>query len=44
MPAAMALEIFDLAPIPLYNDDVRRVGYPRPRKLSASASRRRMRC
>lgn len=30
MPEAMALEIFDLAPIPLYNDDVRREGYPPP--------------
>ncbi len=30
MPEAMTLEIFDLAPIPLYNDDVRREGYPPP--------------
>ncbi len=26
----MTIEIFDLAPRPLYNDDVRREGYPRP--------------
>jgi len=30
MPEEMALEIFDLTPIPLYNDDVRREGYPPP--------------
>jgi chromate reductase len=27
-PAAATLEIYDLAPIPLYNDDVREQGYP----------------
>lgn len=30
MPETMTLEIFDLAPIPLYNEDVRRAGYPAP--------------
>lgn len=25
---AMAIEIFDLAPLPMYNDDVRNIGYP----------------
>jgi chromate reductase, NAD(P)H dehydrogenase (quinone) len=29
-PAGMEIEIFDLAPIPLYNDDVRERGYPAP--------------
>ncbi len=29
-PAGMTLETFDLSPIPLYNDDVRRRGYPPP--------------
>jgi chromate reductase len=27
-PAGMAIEIFDLSEIPLYNDDIRAVGYP----------------
>jgi chromate reductase len=30
LPQAMALESFDLSPIPLYNDDVRRQGFPEP--------------
>lgn len=29
-PDGMELEVFDLAPIPLYNDDVRQSGYPAP--------------
>jgi len=29
LPEGMSLETFDLAPIPLYNDDVRAVGYPK---------------
>ena len=28
LPEGASLEIFDLAPIPLYNDDVRAAGYP----------------
>jgi chromate reductase len=28
LPGGMTLEMFDLSPIPLYNDDVRVVGYP----------------
>ena len=28
MPEGMELEIFDLAPIPLYNEDVREQGFP----------------
>jgi chromate reductase len=28
MPEGMSLEIFDLAPIPLYNEDVREQGFP----------------
>ena len=27
-PAGMSIEIYDLAPIPMYNDDVRIAGYP----------------
>jgi chromate reductase len=27
-PAGMSIEIYDLAPMPMYNDDVRIVGYP----------------
>jgi chromate reductase len=30
LPAGMTLEIFDLAPIPLYNGDVEAVGFPEP--------------
>ena len=30
LPKGMTLEIFDLSAIPLYNDDVRVVGYPKP--------------
>jgi chromate reductase len=30
LPKGMTLEIFDLSPIPLYNDDVRILGYPKP--------------
>ncbi len=30
LPEGMRLEIFDLAPIPMYNDDVRLRGYPAP--------------
>ncbi len=29
-PAGMALETFDIAPIPLYNEDVRQQGFPPP--------------
>jgi chromate reductase len=29
-PTGMTIEIFDLAPIPMYNDDVRLEGYPPP--------------
>ncbi len=29
-PAGMTIEIFDLSEIPIYNDDVRAVGYPPP--------------
>jgi chromate reductase, NAD(P)H dehydrogenase (quinone) len=29
-PAGITVETFDLAPIPLYNDDVRSAGYPEP--------------
>ena len=29
-PTGMTIEIFDLAPIPMYNDDVRLEGYPAP--------------
>jgi chromate reductase len=28
LPEGMTLEIFDIAPIPLYNDDVRALGFP----------------
>ena len=27
-PAGMSLELYDLAPLPMYNDDVRAAGYP----------------
>jgi chromate reductase len=27
-PAGMAIDIFDIAPVPLYNEDVRAVGFP----------------
>ena len=30
LPPGMTLESFDLAPIPLYNDDVRLAGFPEP--------------
>ncbi len=30
LPEGMTLETFDLAPIPLYNEDVRAAGYPEP--------------
>jgi chromate reductase len=30
LPEGMTLETFDLSPIPLYNDDVRAVGFPKP--------------
>jgi chromate reductase len=30
LPAGMRLEIFDLAPIPLYNGDVEALGFPEP--------------
>jgi chromate reductase len=30
LPEGMTLETFDLSPIPLYNDDVRAVGFPQP--------------
>ena len=30
LPEGMALETFELSPIPLYNDDVRAAGFPRP--------------
>jgi chromate reductase len=30
LPADTSLEIFDLAPIPLYNDDLRALGFPAP--------------
>jgi chromate reductase len=30
LPEGMTLEAFDLSPIPLYNDDVRVVGFPKP--------------
>jgi chromate reductase len=29
-PAGMTIEIFDIAPIPLYNEDVRQQGFPAP--------------
>src|SRR5579871_4067 len=29
-PSGMSIEIFDLSPIPMYNDDVRLEGYPPP--------------
>jgi chromate reductase len=29
-PAGVTIEVFDLAPIPLYNEDVRAAGYPPP--------------
>jgi chromate reductase len=30
LPEGMSLEVFDLAPIPLYNADVQAAGYPEP--------------
>lgn len=30
LPENMSLEVFDLSPIPLYNDDVRAAGFPEP--------------
>ena len=30
LPDGMTLEIFDLSSIPLYNDDVRALGFPKP--------------
>lgn len=30
LPAGVSMEIFDLAPLPLYNEDVRQQGYPPP--------------
>src|ERR1700682_2430991 len=30
VPPGMTIEAFDLAPIPLYNDDVRQQGFPPP--------------
>jgi chromate reductase len=30
LPDGMAIEIFDLAPIPMYNEDVREQGFPEP--------------
>lgn len=30
LPGGMSLETFDLAPIPLYNEDVRAMGFPAP--------------
>ncbi len=33
VPEGMTLEIFDLAPIPLYNEDVRQTGEPEPVRL-----------
>ncbi len=27
-PAGMTIEIFDLAPLPLYNEDVKAIGFP----------------
>lgn len=30
LPADVSLEIFDLAPVPMYNEDVREQGYPAP--------------
>lgn len=30
LPVDMTMEIFDLAPIPLYNEDLRQQGYPAP--------------
>src|SRR5215469_12980358 len=29
-PAGMAIDVFDIAPIPLYNEDVRQQGFPAP--------------
>jgi chromate reductase, NAD(P)H dehydrogenase (quinone) len=29
-PAGLTIEVFDIAPIPLYNEDVRQVGFPAP--------------
>jgi chromate reductase, NAD(P)H dehydrogenase (quinone) len=30
LPEHMTMEIFDIAPIPLYNEDIRAQGYPKP--------------
>src|ERR1700688_2330826 len=30
LPPGMTLETFDIAPIPLYNEDVRAAGFPKP--------------
>jgi len=30
LPRGMTLEVFDLSSIPLYNDDVRALGFPKP--------------
>mgnify|MGYP001088883341 CR=1 FL=1 len=30
LPRDMTLEVFDLSSIPLYNDDVRALGFPKP--------------
>ncbi|MDR7445302.1 MAG: NAD(P)H-dependent oxidoreductase [Armatimonadota bacterium] len=40
LPEGMTLEIFDLAPIPLYNMDVEQQGLPESVKPSPSSVRR----
>ena len=39
-PSGMTIEIFDIAPIPLYNEDVRQQASPRRSRICARGSRR----
>jgi len=36
----MTIESFDIAPIPLYNEDVRQQGFRRPSRICGRALRR----
>jgi chromate reductase, NAD(P)H dehydrogenase (quinone) len=41
-PHGMTIESFYIAPIPLYNEDVRQQGFPAPLRICGRASRRPM--
>ena len=43
-PAGMTIESFDIASIPLYNEDVRQQGFPRRSRICGRESRRRTGC